>query len=139
MRDAVLLATPVPPSVDVGAEVVLFLVPAVVPVTFTETVQEALAASVPPDKLTLPDPAAAETVPPHELVNAGEAEMIRPAGKVSEKAIPLKETVLFGFPMVNVSEVEAFNGMLAALKALAIVGGAVTGALATPVSAIVSV
>src|SRR5882724_12367973 len=139
MMDAVLLATPVPPSVEVGAVVVLFLAPAVVPVTFTETVHETLAASVPPDKLTVPDPAAAEMFPPHELFNAGEAETIRPAGKVSEKAIPLKTTVLFGLLIVKVSEVEPFSGMLAAPNASVIVGGAVTGAPPTPVSAIVSV
>jgi hypothetical protein len=33
---------PVPPSVEVTAPVVLFFVPAVVPVTFTEKVQELL-------------------------------------------------------------------------------------------------
>src|SRR5262249_39637285 len=139
IMDAVLLGTPVPPSADVGAVVVLFFTPAVVPVTFIETVHEALAASAPPDKLTVPDFAAAETVPPHELINAGEAETIRPAGKVSEKAIPLKAMVLFGLLMVSVSEVEPFSGMLAAPKAFVIVGGAATGGPPTPFSAIVSV
>src|SRR5262249_3697360 len=139
MMDAVLLGTPVPPSVDVGAVVVLFLTPAVVPVTFIETVHETLTVSAPPDKLTVPDPAAAETVPPHELFNEGEAETIRPAGKVSEKEIPLRATELFGLLMVSVSEVEPFSGMLAAPKALAMVGGAVGGAIPTPVSVIVSV
>src|SRR5260221_14594426 len=127
MMDAVLLATPVPLSVEVGAVVVLFLAPAVVPVTFTDTVQEALAASVPPGKLTVPDPADAEAVPPHELFNAGEAETIRPAGKVSEKGIPLKATGLFWLLIVKVSEGEPFNGMMAAAKALLIVGGACPG------------
>jgi hypothetical protein len=104
---------PVPPSVDVTCTL-LFIAPAAVPVTFSETVQDAFAASVPPDKLTVPDPAAAETAPPHELFNAGKAETISPAGKVSEKAIPLRATVLFGLLMVNVNEVEPFSGMLAA-------------------------
>ncbi|MGH9763216.1 MAG: hypothetical protein ACREDR_19455, partial [Blastocatellia bacterium] len=37
---AVLLATPNPPSFDWGALVALFIVPAIVPVTFTVNVQE---------------------------------------------------------------------------------------------------
>src|SRR5882724_2503981 len=129
---------PVPPSVDVTCTL-LVIAPTAVPVTFSETVQDAFAASVPPDKLTVPDPAAAEIVPPHELFNVGEVETIRPAGKVSEKAIPLKTTMLFGLLIVKVSEVEPFSGMLAAPKAFVIMGGAVTGAPPTPVSAIVSV
>jgi hypothetical protein len=42
---------PVPPSVEVTVTL-LFLTPAVVPVTLTETVQEALAAKVPAARLT---------------------------------------------------------------------------------------
>ena len=42
---------PVPPSVEVTFPVVLFCVPAAMPVTLTENVQELLAASVAPDKL----------------------------------------------------------------------------------------
>jgi len=44
---------PVPPSVEVTCTL-LFFTPAVVPCTSTETVQEALAARVPPDKLAEP-------------------------------------------------------------------------------------
>src|SRR5438876_1363761 len=55
VRTAVLLAAPVPPSVDVTAPVVLLFVPAVVPVTSTENVQVDPAAgdavSVPPERL----------------------------------------------------------------------------------------
>ncbi len=58
---------PVPPSTEVTAPVVLFFVPAVVPVTFTLKVHEALAASVAPVKLTAPDPAVATMVPPPQL------------------------------------------------------------------------
>src|SRR5499425_598189 len=43
----------VPPSVELTTTL-LFLVPAVVPCTFTDTAQEALAATVPPDRLTEP-------------------------------------------------------------------------------------
>src|SRR5262249_37185 len=42
---------PVPPSVELTLPVVLFCRPAAVPVTFTEKLQELLAAIVPPDKL----------------------------------------------------------------------------------------
>src|SRR5207245_8303934 len=42
---------PAPPSVEVTATL-LFFGPAVVPVTFTDTVHEALAAGAPADKLT---------------------------------------------------------------------------------------
>ncbi len=42
---------PVPPSVEVTAPVVLFLAPAVVPVTFTEKVHELLCARVAPERL----------------------------------------------------------------------------------------
>ena len=55
---------PVPPSTEV-TWTLLFCSPAAVPVTFTETVHEALTASVPPARLTEPDPATAVTVPPH--------------------------------------------------------------------------
>src|SRR5579864_5799358 len=55
---------PAPPSVEVAAPVVLFCTPAAVPVTFTLKVHDALADSVAPVRLTLPDPAAAAIVPP---------------------------------------------------------------------------
>jgi hypothetical protein len=58
-------AAPVPPSVDVIAPVVLFLVPAVVPVTLTTMEQELFAARFPPVSVMLPDPATAVSVPPH--------------------------------------------------------------------------
>src|SRR5262245_28224703 len=58
---------PVPPSVEVTCTL-LFFTPAVVPWTLTETTQEALAATVPPDRLTVPDPAVAVAEPPHELL-----------------------------------------------------------------------
>jgi hypothetical protein len=54
---------PVPPSVEVTFPVVLFLVPADVPVTFTENVQEEDTANVPPDRLITPVPAVSVIVP----------------------------------------------------------------------------
>src|SRR5438445_6199861 len=58
---------PVPPSVEVTCTE-LFFTPAVVPCTFTVTVQAALAARVPPERLTEPEPATAVAVPPQVLL-----------------------------------------------------------------------
>src|SRR5256885_13802794 len=58
---------PVPPSVEV-TWTLLFFTPAVVPVTFRDTVHNAPAANVPPDRLAEPDPATAVEVPPQVLV-----------------------------------------------------------------------
>src|SRR6185312_12915224 len=87
---------PVPPSVDVTVTE-LFFTPAVVPVTLTETVQLALAASVPADKLTDPDPATAVAVPPQLLVKLGVEATTNPAGRLSVKAMPFSVTFVFGF------------------------------------------
>ena len=116
---------PVPPSVELTVTE-LFFTPAVVPVTLTETVQLALAAIVAADKLTDPDPAAAVAVPPQVLVRFGVDATTRPAGKLSVKATPFNVTFVFGFWMLNVSEVVPFSGMLAAPKALAMAGGEAT-------------
>ena len=121
---------PVPPSVEV-TWTLLFFTPAVVPVTLTENVQEEPAAgdavSVPPDKLTLPLPATAVMVPlPQDPVSPLGVATTKPAGRLSVKATPLSATLVFGFAMVKLSEVEPFSGMLAAPKDLVIVGGVAT-------------
>src|SRR5260370_42439979 len=117
---------PVPPSVEVTCTL-LFFTPAVVLVTFTATVHEALNASVPPDRLTVPDPATAVAAPPQVLVSPFGVATTKPAGRLSVKATPVTGMALIaGLVMVKVSEVEPFNGMLAAPKALAIVGGVTT-------------
>src|SRR5713101_2862358 len=59
----VLLLEPVPPSVEVTAPVVLDLVPAVLPVTFTLMVQGLLSTILPPLRLMLLLPAVAVSVP----------------------------------------------------------------------------
>ncbi len=87
---------PVPPSVEV-TWTLLFFTPAVVPCTFTETVQLALAASVPPERLMLPDPATAVAVPPQVLFSAFGVATTRPAGRLSVKAIPFSVRLVFGF------------------------------------------
>ena len=89
---------PVPPSVEVTLPVVLFLVPAVGPVTFTLNVQELLAAIVPPERLIVPEPATAVIVPlPQVPVRPFGVETTRPPGKVSLNATPVAPVVVFVF------------------------------------------
>jgi len=117
---------PVPPSVDVTAPEVLFCVPAAIPVTFTENVQELLAAIVPPLRLITLVPAVAVIVPaPQEPVRPFGVETTRPAGSVSLNATPVSGTVL-ELVIVKLRLVDPFSGMLAAPKAFAIVGGPTT-------------
>src|SRR5260370_3422 len=124
---------PVPPSVEVTCTL-LFFTPAVVPVTFTATVHEALNASVPPDRLTVPDPATAVAAPPQVLVRPFGVATTKPAGRVSVNATPVSATALApGLVMVKVSDVVPFSGIAAAPKALAIEGGATTLMLADAV------
>jgi hypothetical protein len=118
---------PVPPSVEVTFPVVLFCVPAAIPVTFTEKLQKLLAAIVPPLRLITFVPAVAVIVPaPQDPVNPFGVEITRPAGRVSLKATPVIAVVVLLFWMVKLKLVEPFNGMLAAPKALMMTGGPVT-------------
>jgi hypothetical protein len=89
---------PVPPSVEVTFPVVLFFAPAVVPVTFSEKVQEELAARLPPDKVITLVPATAVIVPPPQLPTwpLG-ADITRPAGNVSVKATLVSVVVVLLF------------------------------------------
>ncbi len=106
---------PVPPSVEVIVPVVLFCTPAVVPVTFTEKVQDVLAAKEAPDKLIEFPPAAAVIVPPPQLpVSPFGVETVRPEGNVSVKAIPVRAVPRFGLAIVKLKEVEPFSGIVAA-------------------------
>src|SRR5205085_2556118 len=125
---AVLLVAPVPPLVELTAPVVLVTVPDCVPVTFTTIVQVAPGvAMLPPVRLMLVELAAAVTVPPQLLVTPGVDATCNPLVSVSLKAIPLSATVLAaGFVMMKVTVVVLFSGMLAAPKALLMVGGATT-------------
>src|SRR6266481_9928985 len=116
---------PVPPSVEVTCTL-LFFPPAVVPCTFTDTVQLAVAANVPPDRLTEPEPATAVAVPPQVLLRLLGVATTSPAGRMSVKAIPLSATVVFGLLMVKVSDVAPFSGIWAAPNALLMVGGLAT-------------
>ena len=74
---------------EVSVLVVLVCTPISVPVTFTENVQEAPAARVPPDRLMLFEPVIAVIVPPHEPVRPLGVDTLRPDGRVSVKARPV--------------------------------------------------
>jgi hypothetical protein len=87
---------PVPPSVDV-TWTLLFFTPAVVPVTFTVIVHEALTASVPAAKLADEDPGTAVAVPLQVLVSAVGVAITTPAGRLSVKATPERVAPAFGF------------------------------------------
>ena len=88
---------------------------------------------MPPERLTLPDPATAVAVPPQVLFKALGVATTRPAGRLSVKAIPVSASVVLGFWIVNVSEVVPFSGMLATPNALVIDGGVATVKLAEAV------
>ena len=130
---AVLLVAPGPLSVDEIGPVVLFCTPAETPVTFKLMVHEALAAKAPPVKLIEPDPAAAVTVPLQVVVRPFGVATCSPAGSVSLNAMPVSASDVFGLLSVKVSEVFAPTRMLAAPKALVIVGGVATVKLAVAV------
>jgi hypothetical protein len=116
---------PVPASVEVTVTE-LFFMPAVVPCTLTETVQEALLASVPARRLTLDDPATAVAVPPHVLLMPLGVATTSPAGKLSVNARPVSERLVFGLEILKVSDVVPFKGIVDAPKVLVIAGGVAT-------------
>jgi hypothetical protein len=82
---------PVPPSVELTALVVLFCIPAAIPVTFTENVHEPLAAMVPLLSVmeVLFGFAVIDPVPQEPARPFGAATW-SPAGKLSVNATPLK-------------------------------------------------
>ena len=103
MRVAVLLVAPVPPSVDVIALVVFALAPAVVPITFTFTVQVPLAAIEPPLKVRVVSPAAGVNVPPQVVLAPTVLATCNPEGSASVNATPVSAVVVFGLASVNVN------------------------------------
>ena len=105
---------PVPPFVDVTVTLLLFT-PAVVPVTLTENVQEAPAAKVAPERVTLPEPATAVIVPPPQLPVRPllGVDTTRPAGSVSVKATPVNARAAFGLLIVKLKVVVSPTPMAA--------------------------
>src|SRR5262249_50520517 len=118
-----------PPSVELTCTE-LFLSPAVVPCTFTETAHEALAASVPPDRLTEPAPPVAVAVPPQVLFRFGVDATTSPAGRLSVNANPLSVALLFGLLMLIRSKVLPFSGIFVGANVLVPLGGLTTVRLA---------
>ena len=92
---------PFPPSVEVTSAVVLFVVPAAVPVTVTPKVQLLFAARDPPAKAIVFG-AVVVSEPPQVGV-APVVATVRPAGNESLKPIPLKAVFRFGLVIVKVS------------------------------------
>src|SRR5215471_8995394 len=100
----VLDVLPAPPSMEV-TWTLLFLTPRLRAVTFSEKVQLVLAASVPPERLMLPDPAVAVAVPPQVLLKPLGVATARPDGKLSVNATPVRPPLL-GLLMVKVRVVD---------------------------------
>src|SRR5208282_1255426 len=116
---------PSPPSFEVTALVVLFLTPSVVPVTFTEKLHDALAASAALDKFTLPVPAVAVIVPPPQLPDKPlGVDTANPAGSESENPTPVSMVPAFAFERLKVNVAVPSSGIAAAPKVSPIVGGA---------------
>jgi len=114
-----------PPGVELTCTE-LFLFPAVVPCTFTETAHEALAASVPPDRLTELAAPVAVAVPPQVLLRLGVVATTSPAGRLSVNANPASVTLLFGLLMLMVSKVVPFRGTLVGANVFVTLGGLAT-------------
>jgi len=120
-----LAVLPVPPSVELTVTLLVFA-PAVVPVTFADTMQDAPGARLPPDKDTEDDPLTAVAVPPQLLVRLAGKATTRPAGRLSVNATPFSVRFWFVLLTVKVRVVVPFRGMVGAPKALAMVGGLMT-------------
>src|SRR5947207_9062079 len=115
---------PLPPSVEVTLPVVLFWSPPAVPSTFTENVHDPEAASVAPDRLITLVACVAVIVPPPQVpLKPLGVLMTRPAGSVSLKPTPVNAVPAFGLLIVKLSEAVPVTAILAAPKALLMVGG----------------
>lgn len=84
-------ATPVPPLVDVTADVVLTQVPMFMPCTTTEKVQLSVTPRVAPVKLMLVEPGTAVITPPPQLPSKPLSNTCtaRPGGRVSVNETPV--------------------------------------------------
>lgn len=96
-----LAVLPAPPSVDVMLPVVLFLTPAVAPVTSTVTKQVPPAESIPEPNVSAVSPGLGANVPPQESLLLGVAATCSPDGSGSLNPIPVS-AVEFGFVSVNI-------------------------------------
>ena len=114
--------SPVPPCVEETLPVTFTLVPAVVPLTSTWTMQLNKSDGMfPPVREMELEPATAVTVPLQLLIKPLGVATTRPAGRVSVKAKPVCEPK--PTPMVMARLVEPFRTMEAAPKDLVMLGG----------------
>jgi hypothetical protein len=117
---------PLPPSLELTALVVLICIPAAVPVTVSENVQEVLLARVAPLRLITLVFCVEVMVPPPQLpVSPLGVETIKPAGSESVKPMPVSDRAL-GLLIVKLKLVEPLSGIVVAPNALAIDGGPTT-------------
>ena len=125
---------PVPPFVELTAPVVLLKTPLVALVALTLIEHEELVATVPPVRLTAPDPAVAVTTPPQVFVSPFGVETTSPAGNVSVNATPVSATEFAaGLVIVNVSVEIEFTETVLGANAFAITGAVTTPRLAEAV------
>ena len=132
----VTLAEPVlpdPNSLELTVLVVSLCAPAVTPLTVTARVQDALAASVAPVRLTELVPAVAVAVPPQVLVGLVDGAITKPLGRVSVNPTPVIEIAELLLVIVKVKLVVPFSGIEVAPKAAAKVGGVPTDSVAVAV------
>lgn len=123
---------PLPPSVEVTSTL-LSLLPCPVPVTFTLKLQEALAPSVPAERVTEEEPAVARMPPlPQVPVKPFGVDTTMPGGSESVKATPLNGEVEFGLEMENVSDVDELRVMEDAPNVFVMGGGETVPVPVTP-------
>ena len=135
VRVAVLLATPVPPSLDWGAFVALLIVPGSVLVTLTTSVQEPPGGSVPPPKFKVVSPGVAFQVPQATVLTPDGFATCSPDPpvKLSEKLTPVRVTPAFGLLTTSVIVDVPPTGIVVGLKDFVTVGGDATVIEALPV------
>src|SRR5262249_40779066 len=127
-----LAVLPAPPSVEVTAPLTLFLTPAVVPVTFTATVQVPVPGMDPPLNVSVVSPGLGANVPPQDAEAPGVVATCNPDGSESVNPPRVSVGVALGLFMVSVRWVLPQTGMGAAPTCWALTGGdgPKTGALA---------
>ena len=116
---------PVPAFVELTCTL-LFFTPAVVPCTFTETVQLAPGRQRCAAQATVEEPATAVAVPLHVVLRLFGVATTNPARQTVRKRNTVQREVRLVLLTVKVRLVVPFSGIVAAPNALAIVGGLIT-------------
>jgi hypothetical protein len=130
---------PAPSSVELTVPVLFWSTPGVLDVTFAASVQLSpvvpAAASVPPVRLIVEEPASAVNVPPQLPVSPLGLATVRPVGSESVNDTPVSDVPESVLVIVNVSVLVPPLGIELGVNALAIVGGVPAIALAGKASA----